>query len=139
MVDAQINQKPVRLIADTGADWSCLDESLLQPLGLVIVKQSAPELGTLIPDDLSGAAVGVGKIGMHKLRVTTLENLQMGERTWKKIHFGVANLKAWKIEDPEKPARGAGGLLGMDMFLNHGVLIDFASRKLWFGPEKKKS
>src|SRR5262249_9275943 len=137
--DAKINHEPVRLIVDTGSVYSILDEPHLKRLGVVQARQSHPDVGTLIPEDLSTKNVGVGKIGVHKLRATKLETLEIGDRMWKHVSFGIEDLKPWKISDPDDPANGADGILGMDIFLNHWVLIDFAHRKLWFGPEKKAS
>ena len=133
---ALINEQPILLGVDTGYFVSALDESLIKPLGLSIVKQGAT--GTLLKDDLDAKIIGVGKIGAHKLRVTTLKRLQIGPRIWQEVHVGVANLKDWGIGELGTPAEDLQGLLGAELLATHGALIDFASNTLWFRPEKKK-
>jgi predicted aspartyl protease len=134
-VDAQTKGRPVRLLIDTGSPFSVLDESQVQPLGLKAIKQVAT--GSLIPEDLSTHVSGVNAVGSHKLWVTTLETFQLGSRTWKNIHFGVVDLKAWKLPAPDSPERDIQGILGAEMLTGYGALIDFCSGKLWLRPEKK--
>lgn len=133
-VEAKVNGQPLRLIVDTGAPFTQLDESQLKSLGLSVVMQTTPPAGSLIPEEAAGQVVGVGKIGAHKLRVTTVKNFQIGAKTWQNIHLGVTNLKAWGLLQPGTGLEDEAGLLGRDLLAGQGALIDFASRKLWFRP-----
>src|SRR5437016_9688201 len=55
-VDAQINNQPVRLLVDTGAGVSLLDQTEVKRLGLQTVKEN--HTGSLIPDeDMHAVAV----------------------------------------------------------------------------------
>jgi predicted aspartyl protease len=134
-VDAQAKGQPVRLLIDTGFRFSVLDESQVQPLGLKPVKQV--KIGSLIAEDVSTLMVGLDKIGAHKLWVTTLDTFQIGPRTSKNVHFGVVDLKAWKLPEPGNPQRDIQGIVGAEMLTSYGALIDFCSGKLWFRPETK--
>ncbi len=138
VVEAQINGQTVRVAVDTGSTFSILDQSQVSQLGLTTVKWDRPHTGSLIPEDAAGIIVGVGKIGAHQLKVTTFKTLQIGPRVWRNVHWGVADLKAWGIADPKRPGVGIQGLFGADMLEGQGTLIDFASAKLWFRPEKPR-
>ena len=133
-VEAKINGQPVRLIVDTGSPFTELDESQFKSLGLSTVKQSTPPAGSSIPKEVGGRVVGMGRIGAHKLRVTTVKSLQIGAKTWQDIHLGVVNLKAWHPQHPGTGLEDETGFLGRDLLVGQGALIDFASRKLWFRP-----
>jgi len=134
-IEAHINEQQVLLAVDTGSTVSMLDERLVKALSLSMVKQETT--GALVKDDLTAKAIGYGKVGAHKLRVTTLKQLQIGARTWQNVHIGVANLKDWGIGERGNPAEDLQGMLGAEMLATHGALIDFASNTLWFRPEKK--
>ena len=134
-VDAQAKDQLLRLLIDTGSPFSLVDESLVQPLGLIPVKEAV--LGGLITKDVSTYVSGVNQIGSHKLWVTTLDTFQIGPRTSKNIHFGVVDLKAWKKQKPGSPQLDFQGLFGAEILTRYGALIDFCSSRLWFRPETK--
>ena len=136
-IDARMNDQPVILAVDTGAVFSMIDESLVKPLNLLPIRKEAPAIGSLIPEDVTGTMVGVGKIGAHKLRVVTVNRLQIGAGIWSNVHFGVANLKNWGISKPGSQGAGVQGLFGREMLAGHAALIDFGSGKLWLATEKK--
>jgi hypothetical protein len=137
-IDSKIKNLDVRLLVDTGSFYSMLDESQVGRLSLTMEKRKAPETGSLITDELSGKYVGVGKIGAHKFRVTTLSSMQIGARKWKNAHFGVVNLKSWGVGMPNGWGEHIQGLLGADVLIGAGALIDCSSGKLWFRPEKSE-
>jgi predicted aspartyl protease len=132
----QANGQPIRLVVDTGSAFTVLDDSQLKRLGLATVKEEAPATGTAIRQDLSGNLVGIGKVGMHQVRVATLESLQIGPRHWKHIHVGISSLKHWGLASTGGPGETIEGLLGPDVLNAHGALIDVSHRKLWLYPEK---
>src|SRR5258706_8669012 len=65
-VECLINGKPVKLLVDTGCNISVLDNSQADRLGLTFMRENRPPKGSLIPQEISGDAVGIGSIGMHK-------------------------------------------------------------------------
>jgi hypothetical protein len=136
-VDSEIKGQPVGLLVDTGAYFSVLDEAEISRLSLRMETSGTPATGSQIPTELTSRSIGVGSIGAHKLRVTTLSTLQIGARKWKNAHFGVVNLKSWGINVPGSEGAAIQGLLGADVLIKAGALIDCSSGTLWFRPEKK--
>lgn len=134
IINLETKNQEVPLLVDTGAVFSMLDESQVGRLSLTMEKRQAAETGTLIPDELSGRAVGVGTIGAHKFRVTTLSAMQIGPRAWKNAHFGVVNLKSWGVGVPGRLGDKIQGLLGADILMSAGALIDCEGGKIWFRP-----
>lgn len=132
-MEARVNDKPVRLLVDTGGDFSVLDETQVSRLALKIEKREQPRTGTLIKEDYEARLIGIGKVGAHKMRVTTIK-LQLGSREWKAAHFGVVNLKAWNVSASQEEVQG---LLGRELLIQTGALIDPAGNKLWLQPETK--
>ena len=130
-VEAEINGHGVCLLVDTGASFSLLDASELARLSLSLVKEDHPAPGTLIPGDVSGNVVGVGKIGAHTLKVTKVKLVRIGAKELKEVHFGVTSLASWKLAAHDDRAKEINGLLGADLLINNDGLIDFANRKLW--------
>ncbi len=92
--------------------------------------------GSLIPTELEGRLSGVGKIGTHEFKVSTVKTLEIGTRKWKDVCVLTANLNYWGIAKEQGPAGDVQGLLGDDMLASNGALIDFAAGKLWFAPQK---
>jgi len=134
LVDAQINGQPVPLLVDTGCGISVLDQAEMNRLGLRPVTRE--KIGSYIPDDDFNAKVsGVGKIGGHKLHFTKVDMLQIGETQWKGLYMGTTDLSAWKIMDKQGKKR-LHGALGPGTLAPEGVVIDFATRKLWFPKEE---
>jgi len=133
-VEAEANgDKPLHLLIDTGAVVSILDESQLTWLSLSTIKLDELYPGALSHEDSGVRVIGIGKIGAHKLRVTTLKKLRIGSREWSPIHFGAANLNPWMLAPRTNDWQG---ILGRDMLTGNGALIDFSGGKLWFSPEK---
>ena len=127
-VEVQINNKPVRLVVDTGAHYTLLDEPLVSRLGLSFATHE--KVGSLIPEETSTLIIGIGKIGAHKTKVATLKTFEVGGRQWKNTAVGVCDMKAWGDS-----ALRADGFMGMDILAGHGALIDLASWRLWFAPK----
>jgi predicted aspartyl protease len=136
-IEAKVKNLPVRLLVDTGASISTLDQSQAARLNLTPVKWEDPAEGSLIRNDVSGTLVGFGKIGTHKIWVTMLSKFEIGPSRWNNISYGVANLKDWKLSKLGAPGDALQGILGADLLESRGgALIDFAGRKLWLRPRK---
>jgi hypothetical protein len=139
LVEVKVNRQPVQMLVDTGATLSVLHESLLKTLSLPIVRWERPSTGSAIPEEITVGIVGSGKIGKQKYRLTRLDTLQIGSRTLQKAHFGVTDLTAWGLANPNSPGGPVMGLLGAEMLAGYGAVIDFASGTLWLRPEKPGS
>ncbi len=137
-VDATFNDRPMRLVVDTGAVWSVLHEPWAKELGLTALKRDRPDTGTYIHEDYRAYTVGIG-VARQEIRVATVKTLQIGPRKWNDVHFGMVNLKGWGIEQLGRPGREVHGLLGLEMLGARKALIDSSSLKLWFGPETEPS
>jgi hypothetical protein len=112
-----------------------VDESQIDRLGLTFVRDDRPAKGSLIPEEISGRAVGVGEIGMHKFRVTKIRSFQLGPAKWQNVNVAIGNLKYWGLSKTPENNEETQGLFGIDELTKHGVLIDYSSRKLWLRPE----
>jgi predicted aspartyl protease len=135
-VEAQVNDQPVRLLVDTGATYSVLDEASAQALGLRHLKTKQAPTGSLIPEEVNSGFVGMGNIGRHKMWVTTLAHFQLGSSAWKDLYFGVVNLKAWKLDSHGNGRDAVHGLLGADLLTANHALIDLSTGMLWLLPPK---
>lgn len=130
-LETQADGKPVWFVLDTGSFYSVLDASQIGRLGLGTERLVSPRTGSLIADDYSTLIIGLGKTGAHPAKVTTLKTLQLGRCEWKNIHLGISNLRAWHVGGGHATTTDVQGLLGADLLIGRGVLIDFASRKTW--------
>jgi len=135
-VEAKVNDQTLKLIVDTGSTFSLLDTALAKRLGLTAIKHEEASLGSLIKKEWSANVVGVGKIGAHKMWVTTLKTLEVGSLQWTNVHLGVADLKNWGLAEPGSKSEEVQGVLGREMLMARGALIDYHSRTLWFRPQK---
>ncbi|HTL58254.1 MAG TPA: retroviral-like aspartic protease family protein [Candidatus Limnocylindrales bacterium] len=135
-VETEINGQQVRLALDTGAACDEIDDSQLKRLGLTIIKSDQATTGSLIPQDMGAAVLGVGSIGRHGLKVTKVNTFRLGSHNWKNLYFGVADLKAWHLAKPGTEGEAVKGLLCQPTLAAHGALIDIARQKLWLRPEK---
>jgi predicted aspartyl protease len=136
-VEARVNNQPVGLLVDTGCAFSLLDEARARSLGLQPVKHTST--GSMIPENVNFGMIGFGPIGRHNMWVTTLNQFEVGGRTWKNIYFGVENLNPWRIEEFGTGPNAVHGLLGADTLTTSHALIDLGSGMLWFAPAKKQA
>ena len=135
-VAAKLNGEMSRLVVDTGATFSLLDNALAKHLGLTAVKQDEPRLGSLMRKDWSANIVGFGKIGAHNMWVTTVKSWELGSLQWTNVHVGVVDLKSWDLAEPGTRSENVRGILGREMLTARGALIDYHGRKLWFRPSE---
>jgi predicted aspartyl protease len=135
-VEAKANDESWKLLVDTGSTFSMLDTALAKRLGLTAAKHEDASLGSLIKKDLNTTIVGVGKIGAHKMWVTTVKALEVGSLQWTNVHFGVTDLKSWGLAERGSRSEDVQGILGREQLTARGALIDYHSRKLWFRPQR---
>lgn len=108
LIDAELNQHPVKMIFDTGADTCFFSEGMLNELGM-----SVPDRP---PDGMSG---GVGKAGMQPMwRVPS--TLKVGRIERKNFKIGVTKV-------PQVVA-----LLGRDFYSGFEYSIDDANSTIGF-------
>jgi len=138
VIETRINNQDVRLVVDTGAFNSVLDETQISRLSLKTEKVRNPETGTMVAQDIGGRAAGVGEIGVHRTRVSTPISLQIGSHSLTASRFVIVNLKSWGIGVPENGAT-THGLLGEDLLITNGALINCSGKKIWFRLAKAKS
>ena len=129
LVPVQVNGHPLDMLVDTGASLSLIDQSQFKRLGLQTVKQE--KVGSYIPVDPDFVTVGFRGVGAHKTKIVKLNSINVAGVGWPTVYFGMVDLGAWQT-GAEKKETAIQGLLGPDSLAPEDVLIDFASRKLWF-------
>jgi hypothetical protein len=135
-VEAKANDEKLNLLIDTGSTFSILDTELAKRLGLTPVKHDEAWSGSRIKKELSANVIGVGKVGAHKMWVTTVKTLDVGSLQWTNVHVGVTDLKSWGLAEPGSRSEDIQGILGREQLTARGALIDYHSLKLWFRPQK---
>lgn len=121
--DAKINAVPVKLLVDTGAPFTILDDEPAKRCGLSL--------------DKTGAYVrGPGKIGDSRLLAARPKSLEIdgGELPSGDFAIGGAELARWDIGEKQSPLENVDGCLGAELLAMTGALIDFPHRKIWFAP-----
>lgn len=123
--DAKINDVPVKLLLDTGASFTVLDDKPAVRCGL-----RWAETDTRIR--------GVGKIGSTRILAAKPKSFELDgvEMPLRGLNLGGAEMEAWRIGEKESPLGTVDGLLGADLLNVSGALIDFPHRKLWLPPAR---
>jgi len=130
----EINGQSVKLAVDTGAFATVLDDSQVARLGLTKLKYSDPQTGSHLPENLQTLMVGAGKIGSETLFVSEPKSFRIASQQWKNVQVGVVNLVKWGLAKPGTRDEEMQGLLGAELLVHHGALIDFTSNRLWLRP-----
>lgn len=108
LIDAELNGRPVKMIFDTGADFSFFSEQMLQTVGMSIPDRP--------PDGMSG---GVGKAGMQPMwKIPT--TLKVGRIERKNFRVGATKI-------PQAVA-----LLGRDFYSGFEYSINDANNTIGF-------
>ena len=124
--DARVNGQPVKLLVDTGAQWSMLDSSQVKRLGLAPV----PTQGTI-----SGA---LSQIHPTRLSLTKIKTLEFESLTLPDLRFGVAAMADWGIRAPGLSDNEVHGVLGAYELTVSGALIDCTHFTLWLRPAERR-
>ncbi|MBI3848868.1 MAG: aspartyl protease family protein [Verrucomicrobia bacterium] len=120
---AKANGEPMKLLVDTGATWSMVDKHQVQRLHLQ-------------PSVTAWEVAGLGKIGKHRVSVTRLKSLELGEIKAMRAEFGVAEMGDWGIAGPKGELQDVDGVMGLDQLVLNSAFIDCRSLKLWLKPLK---
>jgi len=115
---AKFNGRPVELLVDTAAMWSCLDTETARALELRVL----PSVNRI-----SGAAAA-GKRGAGVARVKTFE---MGGGQTVGVNFAVLELADWGLGTNGRVLNCIGGIWGGDQLLAEAAVIDCSQLKLW--------
>jgi len=118
---AQVNGRPVELLVDSGAMWSCLDTRVAESLGL----RALPSVNRMM---------GPGATGARNFAVADLKSWRLGEQPMRATGVAVFSLKEWGLGPDGTLFNDVGGILGgAELFATRAV-IDCGSLKLWVRP-----
>ncbi len=135
-IDAEMNGQTVKLLVDTGAFATIVDDSQVARLGLKRLKSASPPTGSHIREDVEGRVFGAGEIGREALYASDVKSFRIASQPWKRVQVGVADLVKWGLAKPGTRDQENQGLLGAELLVQHHALIDFSSGRLWLLPER---
>jgi predicted aspartyl protease len=115
---AQVNGRPVELLVDSGAAWSCLDAKVAESVGL----RARPSV-----NQMKGPAAA----GQRNFAVTELKSWQLGDQPMRPTSMAVFGLAAWGLGPDGNLFREVGGILGGATLFRTQAVIDCGGLKLW--------
>lgn len=115
---ARINKQPTELLVDSGAMWSCLDQTFAGVAGLRTVAA---------PHRMSGP----GADRQRPFQVADLTAWSLGTTPMPERTVAVLALEDWGLGTGGKLFPEVGGILGGAELRNGAALIDCGNRKLW--------
>lgn len=117
IIDAKINDTPIRLVIDTGASHSCIDKKEVKKLLKNKIKVS---------EDI---VMGIGNKRLTNT-IVTIKKLTIGELTIKDYNIVAINLKHINKIMVMMNLPPINGLLGSDILCKYEALIDYKNRCL---------
>ncbi|MDD4210146.1 MAG: retropepsin-like aspartic protease [Bacteroidales bacterium] len=117
IIDARINDTPIRLVIDTGASHSCIDKKEVKKL----LKNK-----TKVSEDI---VMGIGNKRLTNTMVT-IKELTIGELAIKDYTIVAINLKHINKMMAMMDLAPINGLLGSDILCKYEALIDYKNRCL---------
>lgn len=117
IIDAKINDTPIRLVIDTGASHSCIDKKEVKKL----LKNK-----TKVSEDI---VMGIGNKKLTNTMVT-IKELTIGELAIKDYTIVAINLKHINKMMEMMNLPPINGLLGSDILCKYEALIDYKNRCL---------
>lgn len=115
---ARINDQPTELLVDSGAMWSCLDQTFATAAGL----RTSASLQRM---------TGPGAERQRTYRVATLNAWRLGTTPMPERNFAVLALTDWGLGTGGKLFPEVNGILGGAELKAGAALIDCGNRKLW--------
>ncbi len=116
LLHARINENPVTLLLDTGADVSFLRADRGKQLGLRVLDETVRSAGKAFP---------VGEVS----------DLQAGDAHFRELRFALYQRSDIGGAVPGEAAGAADGLIGLDLLRRHGAIINCHSQQLFFRKE----
>lgn len=120
IVPAAVNGVPVRMIVDTGAGATIVDAAAAEALGL---RGPAAE----------ARATGAGGDGLA-MRIATGNTLAIGDLRERDIALGIMDLGHVTSALARSGAGEVSGVIGADLLVRHGAIIDYRRRLIVFAP-----
>ena len=120
-VPAEIDGQKARLIVDTGASRSFLDESAATRL----------DIGNGETRDADAAACGAGAGGAVSMRFTDVEMLAIGDLQVGRVEMGIMDLGGVLAQLKAVGDGAADGVVGSDLMAKHGAIVDVAGEALY--------
>ncbi|MDY0014994.1 MAG: retropepsin-like aspartic protease [Bacteroidales bacterium] len=117
IIDAKINNTPIRLVIDTGASHSCIDKKEVKKL----LKNK-----TKVSEDI---VMGIGNKRLTN-SIVTIKELTIGELAIKDYTIVAINLKHINKMMEMMNLPPINGLLGSDILCKYEALIDYKNRCL---------
>lgn len=121
MIEAEVNEKAVRLLVDTGASKTVFDKTRLQSL----MKEGAEEHY----EDLEQLSTGLGTNSMQG-QVAELESLKIGDVFIEDYPVVVLDMDHVNQSYDMLGDRGIDGVLGSDLLKKYDAVIYFKKRML---------
>jgi predicted aspartyl protease len=121
MIEAEVNEKPVRLLVDTGASKTVFDKTRLQSL----VEEGADEHY----EDLEQLSTGLGTNSMQG-QVAELDSFKFGEVEIKDYPVVVLDMDHVNQSYDMLGDRGIDGVLGSDILKKYDAVIYFKKKIL---------
>lgn len=115
---ARVQGEPVEMLVDTGAAWSCLDFRQRERLGLKVTPSAA-------------RITGVGATGTRAIAVTGVKSFQLGDVETKNATLAMLDLADWGLAARDRTLSEVQGILGGEILLAMGAVIDCHGLKLW--------
>jgi hypothetical protein len=131
-VAARVSDRTVLMAVSTGMNFTALDRGVAGELGLQVPQEGKISRWDVKPGRLF--VTGLGDLGVRAAEGVRLLGLSIGERTWAYAFVLVVDLD---FSGRARHSTGGGvidGILGTDMLINNGTLMDFEAKRLWFIP-----
>lgn len=115
---ARINDRPTELLVDSGAMWSCLDQTFATTAGV----RTSASLQRM---------TGPGAERQRTYRIASLNSWSLGTTPMSECNFAVLALTDWGLGKGGKLFPEVNGILGGAELKAGAALIDCGNRKLW--------
>jgi predicted aspartyl protease len=115
---AQVQDRSLELLVDSGAMWSCLDTRVAESVGL----RALPSVNRMR---------GPGATGARNFAVADLKSWQLGDQPMRATGVAVFSLKEWGLGPDGTLFNDVGGILGGAELITTRAVIDCGGLKLW--------
>ena len=120
---AEVQGRPVELLVDSGAAWSCLDLAVARDLKLHVV----PTLNRIM---------GPAAAKRRNFAVADLKSWRLGGQAMPETSVAVFSLTEWGLGPTGKLFDDVGGILGGSELFARCAVIDCGAAKLWLRTQR---